>query len=462
MFFNFTDITKQACLIWLCLFFLFNFNTFSQPSDAFFDLKKDQPTEYKKLYSEGIKVLLNPQIDKAEETIEEIEEFIDAPGTSEYLKCRAYLLISMIEARYENNFSAFRNFRKAHSIYKENKDLDEKYALPGGLMHLTLSSVPKKYAWILDILGLNGSKETGIKLIDQASENKESFEGREARLIYPLIANYFLQDQALARKKADQLNLESNLDLIVFLISNSKARGGNAIVANINKFDDEVFKLFPPAYFLIGETFLRKGDYAMARNHLNIFRNKQSSNEYLSAANLNIFLSFYLNNQIDEGKRFLSTVDYYSEKTEADRYANEYLKNFDFDSENYKMIWKLRLATDGGFDRFAQNIIDKDPDFKKREHQTEWIYRKARFFHNTGDIEKAKNDYLSIISLQKDNNWYYAPNSCIQLARIYLEEDHPDKAKLYLNKIKSYNNYPYQESIEYEANLISREIKNEQ
>nr|WP_305067245.1 tetratricopeptide repeat protein [Mangrovivirga halotolerans] len=329
-------------------------------------------------------------------------------------------------------------------------------------MHLTLSSVPKKYAWILDLLGLNGSKETGIKLIDQAAKDKDSFESQEARLIYPFIANYFFQDQALAREKAGELNLDSNIALIVFLISNSKARGGNVILENITKFNDDVFELFPAAHFLIGETYLRKGDYVLARKYLNRFRNKQSSDEYLSAANLNIFLSFYLNDQPEEGKKFLSKVNVYSEKTEADRYAIQYLKNFDFDSDNYKLIWKLRLATDGGFNEKAQNLIDKDPEFINREHQTEWVYRKARFFHNTEKIDQAKTFYLDVIDNQKDNNWYYAPNSCIQLARIYLKKGNSNKAKFFINKTKQYNNYPYQESIEYEANLISREIKNEQ
>ncbi|NMM47968.1 DUF3808 domain-containing protein [Marinigracilibium pacificum] len=458
LFFILRHNIKQAGPFLVCLFFLLLTPCLSAQSfDDFFNLDINQESQYKNLYSRGIKVLLKYDEESANSLLDDLEEFSENNTTDKYLECRSHLLLAVINARYENNFAAFKNFRKAFFIYREYGSSNNKYDLAGGLMHITISSVPEKFVWLTDLLGLKGNKETGLTLLNNATKRSD-FVGQEARLLYPLIANYLLNDQEIAKNLTEDYSLTTELEKIVFIICNAKARGGQNILNNLTKFTSTTKRLFPASNYLIGETFLRQGKYGTAREYLMKYKNELQSDEYLSACDLNIFLSYYLNGDYQKANTFKSNLEKFSKKTEADRYASKALNNYSFPPGNNELIWKLRLATDGGFDDLSGQIINTEPKFNLRSQTTEWNYRKARYYHSTNHIDKAQKAYNITIDLQQNNSWYYAPNSCIKLATILINNKKYHEAKAYLVKAKSYKGNPYEESINYEASILERQI----
>src|SRR5690606_24849402 len=96
--------------------------------------------------------------------------------------------------------------------------------------------------------------------------------------------------------------------------------------------------------------------------------------------------------------------------------------------------------TDGGYYRQAEELMDEiNPEMlAEKRHQVEWHYRKARLFHKQDQPEKAVPYYEKTIELAAMNEWYYAPNSCLQLGYLAREQGNLKEARRYFEMALSY------------------------
>jgi tetratricopeptide (TPR) repeat protein len=122
---------------------------------------------------------------------------------------------------------------------------------------------------------------------------------------------------------------------------------------------------------------------------------------------------------------------------------------------------KARLFTDGGYyDQAASALKSIAPgELKLAKEQTEFYYRKARLAHKTNDIASAKTFYLQSITMTKDNPWYFAPNSALQLGYIAQEQKDYVAAKKYFEQALSYKKHEYKDGIDSKAKAGLEQIK---
>ena len=111
---------------------------------------------------------------------------------------------------------------------------------------------------------------------------------------------------------------------------------------------------------------------------------------------------------------------------------------------------KIRLATDGGLYDEAMKLASElsEDDFDVKEDRVEFIYRMARLYHFTQDQEHAEEAYLRTIELQDRDRLYFAPNSCLQLGYIYLDQKRRKEAQEYFRKTFDYRGYEYKKGID--------------
>ena len=143
-------------------------------------------------------------------------------------------------------------------------------------------------------------------------------------------------------------------------------------------------------------------------------------------------------------------------KNEADKNAENALESNRFSANE---LYQLRYATDGGFYEKAI-IIKEEIDTIKINDQDkcEYYYRSARLFHKKGDNEAAVEYYKKTIKFQKNENWYFAPNSALQLGLIFHQKNDKETAIRYLILVSDYSGYPYQYSIRQKAKTALKEI----
>ena len=170
-------------------------------------------------------------------------------------------------------------------------------------------------------------------------------------------------------------------------------------------------------------------------------------------------LCYWLNgNTNDAAEIFKQAKSRGKEASEADKYAARSLAETELPHIN---LTKARYAIDGGYYEQAQQILEslEPQDIPTKRDQVEYFYRKARLSHKLNDVDTAKSFYLRSIELSGDEEWYYAPNACLQLGYIFWSENDNTLARSYFNKAMSYNKHEYKNSIDSKAKSAIAQIK---
>jgi hypothetical protein len=79
--------------------------------------------------------------------------------------------------------------------------------------------------------------------------------------------------------------------------------------------------------------------------------------------------------------------------------------------------------------------------------------------HKLFDLGSAKVSYRLTIDKAKEEPWYFAPNSCLQLGYLALEEKKPEEAIQYFNRALTYNKHDYKNSIDSKAKTALAQIR---
>jgi tetratricopeptide (TPR) repeat protein len=136
--------------------------------------------------------------------------------------------------------------------------------------------------------------------------------------------------------------------------------------------------------------------------------------------------------------------------TEADKYAARSL------AENESPHIKLTIAryfTDGGYYEEAHEVLENISPQERttKRDQAEFPYRMARLYHKQDKFQDAKLYYEQCIQITGEEPWYFAPNACLQLGYIALEEGDKKTAKQYFDRALAYKKHEYKNSIDSKA-----------
>ena len=211
--------------------------------------------------------------------------------------------------------------------------------------------------------------------------------------------------------------------------------------------------------YLRGEALTHKGEYAKAIAAYQKFLKGYRSQSFKKDANFKISLCYYLLNDMAQAKIYFEKAKVTGrEQADPDKYAAQQLEENKF--PNAKLL-KLRFYTDGGYYKEAQAEIQSihPAELKLLRDQVEFNYRKARLAHKMGELAVAKLFYQQCIDLNKDNPWYFAPNSALQLGYIYRDQKDYVQARKYFEQALNYRRHEYKNSIDTKARFALDQLK---
>jgi len=364
---------------------------------------------------------------------------------------------AFINVKLGNELTATWQLRQAYNLLEENIEeypdfLPNKKTM--GLLHVLLGSVPDQHQWIISLLGMDGNIQQGISELQLVSAGQSTF-SLEAKILSMVIEAYLLNQSDSAANTALKIyNSHKGNELISYvaiavLLKNSQAAKAEKIYTAVDKVRN------PLILYQGGEIYLQLGQYDNAHTSLKQFLKMFKGENFIKDASYKLFLSQWLQNNDNEAKSFFEQAKKLGQKlAEADKHAAKMLKQ----GFPNKIIMQIRLFTDGGEYKQAQNLIDSiTTDSLKQEDQLEFEYRKARLYHKQGKVEVAQTAYKSVIEMQKGNQ-YFAPNSCLQLGYLYRQAGDIKLAKSYFKKTLTYNNHEYKNSIDNKAKAALKEI----
>uniref|UniRef100_UPI00389ABF02 tetratricopeptide repeat protein n=1 Tax=Reichenbachiella agarivorans TaxID=2979464 RepID=UPI00389ABF02 len=322
-----------------------------------------------------------------------------------------------------------------------------------GTLHVLFATVPESYHWVLKIFGLKSNVIEGWGELRKIEPSNPYW--LETSLAKSLIALNIINKEKVTMDILDDLLASNKDNLIVNYLHNvaliKYARSEEALPSMIRlTYVGGSYSPIHNVYYKLGEIYIQKQQYALARLNYSKFLNRYKGKNYIKDTWFKIFLTYWL-----DGEDKLAELHWEKaqkagrELVAADKNAADYLSG----SYPNKELYKARLAVDGGYFHIAHSVLKhiKQESIKGKKDEVEYFYRYGRLYDKEGKEEDALFHYLNTIKKSGDENWYYAPSACLQVGYIYESRLDDEKATYYYKKAQSYSKHKYKDGIDYQA-----------
>lgn len=375
-----------------------------------------------------------------------------------------YIHKGLIKLKFNETFSAGSDLKTAYKYLKENRKMFPSF-LPDnknyGLLACAFSSVPAKYQWLAKIIGFQGDMNTGLKEIEDYLNSTLTVKEHEwlrveTAFIYALVQHHLNKNTEIAWKTIEPhtRNYKHNLLLNYMRATIAGYAGRNDEMIDILS-QKPPYSVNNPFYymdFLLGLAKMRRLD-TDADIHFKIFTVKYKGKNYVKSAYRNLsWLSLIKNDRA-------TALTYYSLCTkngvaiiEEDKQAErEALENILWPAD----LIRARLLFDGKYYDKSMTLLNtvKESSLENLRFKLEFNYRKARIYHEKLDYGHAIPIYLHVMEAGKNQGYYFAAYSALQLGFIYEKQGKKDLAITYFKKAKDDfdKNLEYNNSIEQKA-----------
>jgi TolA-binding protein len=457
--FNFSDVARTAYADVLELKLTSARDTLAKP--------KSPAEEYVLGLAEALELLLTEDGARYSQFKSRFEKRLDRTDASvegQFLKAELHLQWCFVYMKFGHEFDAALQLRKSYLITKElrRKHPDFRPSLKtSGLLNVMIGSVPEKYNWVLDMLDMRGDVTRGLdELVSlKNSDHKLAF---EATLWHAFILGFVLQRPDEAINELDKIRANRNNVTASFLTANLYIKNSNSEKALllINSIEDSLRETpLPYLSYLKGEVLLHKGNYDLARaaydDFLRIYKGK---NYVRDAWYKKGICSWLMGNEAEARRNHAVARSIGEENTEADKYASRALMDESLPPVD---LIRLRYLTDGGYYEEAQRLLNSidGEEYRSGKNKVELHYRSARLYHKSNNLEKAIIFYRRTIEASGNSEWYFAPNACLQLGYIAIEQNRSSAAREYFKRALTYKRHEYKNSIDSKARSALDQLK---
>jgi len=331
-----------------------------------------------------------------------------------------------------------------------------------GVIQVMLGAVPDKYHWLTGLLGMHGSISKGQKLLQELKESKSSL-SVEATILYSCVEGFINQHFTEAANNLNEVLKEQPTNRLALFISinmcmkNSQSENALEYMNTLDK-NNQGLQMYYIDY-LHGEALLNKGEYQSAINYYQKFLKGYRNDTFKKDSYYKIAVCYWLLNNEQQSKIYFEKAKTIG-REQADPDKNAAMQLAENKLANQKLL-KVRFFTDGGYYKEAKQTIEsiKIQELRSLKEQTEYFYRIARLAHKTNELTVAKIYYEETIKISKENPWYFAPNSALQLGYIYRDQKDFANAKKYFELAMSYRKHEYKSSIDTKSRSALDELK---
>ncbi|PKV75385.1 tetratricopeptide repeat protein [Pontibacter ramchanderi] len=370
------------------------------------------------------------------------------------------LHIALSKLLQGNKLGAAWDLRQAYLQYSANSRRYPDF-LPNrktlGALQVLIGSVPDSYRVLLNIIGMQGSIDSGMANI-QAAATKENPFHEEAQLLQALL-------QHLVNPEADALASESVLKLNQRFPDNllytfaamhvlKKTRQSELALQVYRRRPHQAgYLAFPYLHHMAADLYLYKGDFTNSVKLNQLFLAQHKGDHYLKAANYKLYLANWLGGKQQQAQKHLSQIAQLGlTEREEDGYAARFARE-EQSPNRYLML--ARLQYDGGYYEEALQTMAQMPlkSNTPPAELAEYHYRKARIYHGVHNLTQAKLYYEQAIEASRNTTLYFAPYAALQLGYIYQEEQKPLTARQWFTQAMGYKGHTYKNSIDGKAKL---------
>lgn len=321
--------------------------------------------------------------------------------------------------------------------------------------------VPQEFLWLFRLAGFRGDYDRGIMFLETYADKVKRVPGfaEEARFIQLVVTLQLENDPQRVIKLIEERNDFRTIDSPSrFIYALALIKTGQSSKA-VNILQD--YRPLYPEYeivfmrLLLGEAMLYMGEKRAGR-HFEYFLQNYKGSDYRKVAWHKLAL-FYLVEENRENFQYClkNLQNDGSLLTDPDRQA---FAELNYLPDYHPALLKSRLRFDGGF--YTEALAELSGFTPRgRRQQIEYLYRMGRINHKSGNILNANVYYHKVIDADRGSGYYFAANSALMLAEIYLENDEKSKAEDYYRLALRLNQGEYKRSIDFLAKKGLKKLK---
>ena len=398
------------------------------------------------------------------------EQLPDSSPFKRFAQSEVYFYSATLKAKFDELYSAARDVNKAHSLIEENhKEFPD--FLPNnktrGVIKVYLSTVPENYEWIINMLGIKGDLNGGLRLLKtlttyQKDTTELSGIAKEAAYLY----SFTLLHVAKQGGKAWSETLKCTDDYKTSLLS-SFFRTNAALKLNRNETAINILSNRPQSkeyerfYFLnyqLGLAKLHKLDKSAIDEFEEFYSNFKGRN-YIKSCLQKMSWHYFVIGENEKGVSYKSLISkkgyaLNEEDKQSQRYASK--------PSPHAILLESRLLYDGGYYELANKSIARieGKNLENAKLKAEFCYRRGRLAEKMGEMDAALKLYEAASLFAIDSDEYYGAYASIYLGDYHLRNKDMELArKFYKRALGFKENREYTESIEQRAKAGLKKIK---
>ena len=378
-----------------------------------------------------------------------------------YAQAEVHLQWAFARLKFNEYLTAAYEIQKAYSLLEKNKEKfpDFKLNLKGlGLLHTLVGSIPEKYQWVLNLVGMEGSVELGLAELNSLLKDEElEMYHSEILFLITFLQLNMTDDEVAYNYLLDEIGHKYSDS---YLLNFAAARlyhelGSNELCIKVleNRPVSEGKYDFHYLDYLQGMSYLYKLDFEKSEMLFIRFLNNFKGNNYLKSAYQKLSWIAFLKENTDKKISYLKKI-----KSEGKAFIDEdkvALNEADKNHINSPKLLRARLFYDGGYYKKAHlelTSVNNLSDYNG--FLDEYYYRLARIESKLNYIdEQVITKYQKSFDLGRKSSNYYAPMSALQIGLIYEKKNDTKNAVIYFEKCLSVSDFDYERGIHQKAKV---------
>lgn len=384
-----------------------------------------------------------------------------------HAQAETHLHYALAAIMFREYVSGMMELRKAYLLLEENVARHPDFHPSKKSLYVIeslLGVIPEKYLWGLRLLGLNGNLMEGMQRLNElvADDWKEyNFLRDEAALTCAMLLLHLKGDrkgawEAVKERFPSEGNLFSYYAAVKIAIYSHHNEEALAMLEKLPAGNE--YAPIPVMEYYKGMAKLHRLDITAVSDFEQFLAHHQGKN--LIKSTYQKIAWAYLIQGLPENYRMKmnAVLKNGTEQAEADKLAQREAENA---AAPYPELLKARLLFDGGYFKEAMKILENIPPnaLTQPPYQLELAYRQARILDETGDTARAIERYMNVLSIGKNEPYYYAANAALHLGLIYESRNNRELAKKYFNECLSMQHHEYKNSLTQKAKAGLQRIR---
>ncbi len=322
-----------------------------------------------------------------------------------------------------------------------------------GLYNFAVAQIPSAFKWALNLVGISGNKNTGVKYIENAAENG-NYTRVEAQYYLAQIEIDFLIDYESSAAILKRLvkrypqNLLFNYSYAVLLMKQRKLSDADKFLNRVIAASDTQFSQITSfSYFLKGDLNFRNNRLDSARTYYLEFLAQAEDNDYTGIAAYRLGICYEAEGDRDTALKYFEKAQNGNMDLDDDIYARRkseiYLKRM-LSPVELNLVFISNMIEAGKYKAAYDSVNSMLPGIQSEKLRAEALIYKSDAAFYMGNYQESAELASRIVEMDSSNEKWVIPFSYYNLARANKKLGNTELVKSNAEKAEEENNYDYQ------------------